>query len=57
MNCNHDCNHDCNQGRSCYCEQPLRLSYRGKVLLAYLATVALAIGTAVAMSYLLAPGV
>lgn len=51
------CNQDCNQGRSCYCEQPSRLSYRGKVLLAYIATVVVAIGAAVAMSYLLAPGV
>ncbi len=51
------CNHDCNQGRACYCEQPRRLSYRGKVWLAYFATVAVAIGTAVAMSYFLAPGV
>lgn len=51
------CNHDCNQGRTCYCEQPRRLSYRGKVLLAYFATVAAAIGTAVAMSYFLSPGV
>ena len=52
-----NCNHDCNQGRACHCEQPSRLSYRGKVWLAYLATVAAAIGTAVAMSYFLAPGV
>ena len=54
------CNQDCNQGRSCYCEQPRRLSYRCKVWLvwlAYLATVAVAIGANVAMSYLLAPGV
>ena len=51
------CNQNCNQGRSCCCKQPSRLSYRGKVLLAYFATVALAIGTAVAMSYFLAPGV
>jgi hypothetical protein len=51
------CNYDCNQGRSCYCEQPRRLSYRGKVWLAYLATVAVAIGAAAAMSCLLAPGV
>ena len=51
------CNHDCQQGKSCHCNQPRRLSYRGKVLLAYFATVAAAIGTAVGMSYLLAPGV
>lgn len=51
------CNHDCNQGRRCHCEQPRRLSYRGKVFLAYFATVAAAIGTAVAMSYFLPPGV
>ena len=51
------CNQDCNQVRSCYCEQPRRLSYRCKVWLAYFATVAAAIGSAVAMSYLLAPGV
>ena len=51
------CNQDCNQGRACYCEHPRRLSYRGKVLLAYFATVAAAIGTAVAMSYFLSPGV
>lgn len=51
------CNQDRNQGRSCYCEQPRCLSYRGKVWLAYFATVAVAIGAAVAMSYLLAPGV
>ena len=57
MNCNHNCNHNCNQGRNCYCEQPRRLSYCGKVWLAYFATVALAIGTAVGMSYFLAPGV
>ena len=53
MSCNHDRNQDCN----CYCEQPRRLSFRGKVWLAYFATVAVAIGTAVAMSYFLAPGV
>ena len=52
-----NCNHDCNQGRACCCKQPSRLSYGGKVLLAYFATVAAAIGTAVAMSYFLAPGV
>ena len=52
-----NCNHDCNQGRACHCEQPRRLSYRGKVCLAYFATVALAICTSVSMSYLLAPGV
>lgn len=51
------CNHDCKQGRFCYCVWPCRLSYRGKVWLAYLATVAVAIGAAVAMSYILAPGV
>ena len=51
------CNQNCNQGRNCHCEQPRRLSYRGKILLAYFATVAVAIGTAVAMSYFLAPGV
>lgn len=51
------CNYDCEQGRACYCEQPRRLSYRGKVWLAYFATVAVAIGAAVAMSYILAPGV
>lgn len=51
------CNHDCNQGRNFHCEQPSRLSYRGKVWIAYFATVAIAIGTAVAMSYFLAPGV
>lgn len=52
-----NCNHDCNQGRNCHCEQPRRLSYRGKVFLAYFATVAAAIGTAVAMSCFLPPGV
>jgi hypothetical protein len=52
-----NCNHDCNQGRRCHCEKPRRLSYRGKVFLAYFATVAAAICTAVAMSYFLAPGV
>ena len=51
------CNHDCQQGRACYCEQPRRLSCRGKVWLAYFATVAVAIGTSVAMSYFLPPGV
>ena len=51
------CNQDCQQGRACCCKQPSRLSYRGKVWLAYFATVAVAIGAAVAMSYLLAPGV
>jgi len=39
-----NCNHDCNQCRSCYCKQPSRLSCRGKVWLAYFATVAVAIG-------------
>jgi len=52
-----NCNQDCQQGKACYCEQPRRLSYRGKVWLAYIATVVVAIGAAVAMSYLLAPGV
>ena len=52
-----NCNHDCNQGHRCYCEQPCRLSFRGKVWLAYFATVSVAIGTAIAMSYFLAPGV
>lgn len=48
------CNHDCEQGRYCYCARPRRLSFRVKVWLAYFATV---IGTAVAMSYFLPPGV
>ena len=52
-----NCNHDCNQGRACFCKQPSRLSYRGKVWLAYFATVATAVCTAVSMSYFLAPGV
>lgn len=52
-----NCNHDCNQGRSCCCKQPSRLSFRGKVFLAYIATVALAIFTSAVMSYFLAPGV
>ena len=47
------CNHDCNQGRACYCVQPSRLSYRGKVCLAYFAALALAIASAVAASYFL----
>ena len=51
-----NCNYDFQQGRACYCEQPRRLSYRGKVWLAYSVTVAFAIGTAVAMSYFLPPG-
>ena len=50
------CNHDCNQGRNCHREKPRHLSYRGKVWLNYFATVAAAIGTAVAMSYFLPPG-
>lgn len=50
------CNQDCNQGRSCHCEQPRRLSCRGKVWLAYLMCVALAVFTAIGMSILLAPG-
>ena len=51
------CNHDCNQGRACYCEQPRRLSYRGKVFLAYFAIVAITIAAAVGMAYFLPPGV
>jgi len=51
------CNHDCNQGHRCCRDQHRRLSYRGNVWLAYFVTVAVAIGTAVAMSYFLAPGV
>jgi hypothetical protein len=46
------CNHDCNQGRTCYCVQPSRLSYRGKILLSYFAAVAMALVSAVAASYL-----
>lgn len=51
------CNHDCNQGRNYHCKQPRRLSYRGKVLLDYLAIVAITIAAAVGMSYFLPPGV
>ena len=52
-----NCNYDFQQGRACYCEQPRRLSYRGKVWLAYSATVGVAIAAAVGMSYFLPPGV
>lgn len=52
-----NCNQDCQQGKACYCVQPRRLSFRGKVWLAYFATVALGFGAAAAMSYFLAPGV
>lgn len=50
------CNYDCLQGRACYCARPCRLSCRGKVWLAYLVCVALAVFTAIGMSILLAPG-
>lgn len=50
------CNYDCLQGKTCRCAPTNRLSFRGKVGLAYLACVALAIGTAIGMSILLAPG-
>lgn len=50
------CNYDCLQGKTCYCAPAYRLSFRGKVWLAYLACVALAVGTAIGMSILLAPG-
>lgn len=50
------CNYDCEQGRYCYCARPCRLSCRGKVWLAYLMCIALAVFTAIGMSILLAPG-
>ena len=51
------CNYDFLQGKACRCAPTTsRLSFRGKVWLAYFACVALAIGTAIGMSILLAPG-
>lgn len=50
-------NHDCNQGRNCFCKKPRRLSYRGKVFLAYFAIVAITIAAAVGMAHFLPPGV
>lgn len=50
------CNYDCKQGKTCYCVRSRHLSYRGKVWLAYLMCVALAVFTAIGMSILLAPG-
>ena len=52
-----NCHHDCNQGRECCCAQPFRLSYRGKVWLAYFTIVAITIAAAVGMAYFLPPGV
>lgn len=49
------CNHDWQQGKACYCTKPSRLSFRGMVILAYAAFLAVAIGTAVSVAYFLSP--